>query len=187
MTTARNSSRLTRGAASAAMRVAAARPDAPPSASAASRVDLAAFRDVVIYAPPPREMTFRCEIQFHTPTVDGWLDSRRIDDFFAVYSALKVHKTWGCEPAWVLESRTCLAFQTSGQQILAGLRLKEMTKPQSVCTVFDKEECEGTKYGTYTIFIGSDYQIAVPGQPRVDKCACLVEAVKAYMASRAAA
>jgi len=106
-------------------------------AGAASRVDLAAFRDVVIYVPPPPEMTFPCEIQFHTNTVDGWLDSRRIDDFFAVYSALKVHKTWGCEPAWVLESRTCLAFQTSGQQILAGMDLEEFTAPSSICAVFD--------------------------------------------------
>ena len=61
-----------------------------------------------------------------------------------------------------------------------------MTKPKSVCSVFDREECEGTKYGTYTIFIGSDYQLRVRGRAPVDKCACLVEAVKAYMASRAA-
>ena len=141
---------------------------------------------MAIYAPPPPEMTFPCEIQFHTNTVDGWLDSRRIDDFFAVYSALKVHKTWGCEPAWVLESRTCLAFQTSGQQILAGMDLEEFTAPSSICAVFDYE-CQGYKYGTYTIFCGCDYQLRVRGRVPVDKCACLVEAVKEHMASRAAA
>ena len=65
------------------------------------------------------------------------------------------------------------------------MRLKEFTAPSSICTVFDKEEeCEGTKYGTYTIFCGSDYQFRVPDQPVVDKRACLVEAVKEYMASR---
>ena len=63
------------------------------------------------------------------------------------------------------------------------MRLKEFTAPSSICTVFDKEEeCEGTKYGTYTIFIGSDYQLGARGQPAVDKCACIVEAMKAHMA-----
>ena len=52
---------------------------------------------------------------------------------------------------------------------------------------FDKEECEGVKYNTYTIFCGSDYQFRVRGGAPVDKCACLVEAVEAYMASRAGA
>ena len=90
-------------------------------------------------------------------------------------------------PAWVASSQTGRAFETSGQQILPGMRLAEMTRPVSVCTVFDKEECEGVKYNTYTIFIGSDYQFRVPDQPLVDKCACIVEAMEAYMASRTAA
>ena len=87
--------------------------------------------------------------------------------------------------------RALRAFEAGGQQILAGMRLAEITQPKSILTVFDKEEkeedCEGVKYGTYTIFCGSDYQIAVPDQPLVDKSACIVEAVKAHMASRAAA
>ena len=79
------------------------------------------------------------------------------------------------------------AFEASGQQIFASMRLKEFTAPRSICAVFDHEECEGTKYGTYTIFCGCDYQPRVRGRAPVDKCACLVEAVKAYMVSRAAA
>ena len=67
------------------------------------------------------------------------------------------------------------------------MTLKEFTAPSSIRAVFDKEECEGVKYGTYTIFCGCDYQLRVRGRAPVDKCACLVEAVKAYMASRAAA
>ena len=65
--------------------------------------------------------------------------------------------------------------------------LEEFTSPSSICRVFDKEECEGVKYGTYTIFCGCDYQFRVRGRAPVDKCACLVEAVKEYMASKAAA
>ena len=156
-------------------------------AGAASAVDLAAFRDVVIYAPPPREMTFRCDMRSHTNTVDGWLDWRRIDEFYAVYKALRVHKDWGCEPAWIESSQTYRGFEASGEQILAGMHLSEMTRAVSVCTVFDSEDCEGSKYGAYTIFIGSDYQFAARGRAPVDKCACIFEAVKAYMASRAAA
>ena len=83
----------------------------------------------------------------------------------------------------------CVAFEAGGQQIFAGMRLKEITFPSSILRVFDQEEeeCEGVKYRTYTIFCGSDYQFRVRGRAPVDKCACLVEAVKAYMASRATA
>ena len=124
----------------------------------------------------------------HTPTVDGWLDWRAIDDFYAVYEALRIHnRRWSSVPEWVLASLTYRAFETSGQQILAGMTLEEMTKPTSVCRVFDQEECEGVRYGTYTIFIGSDYQLAGRGRAPADKCACIVEAVIAHMASRAAA
>ena len=160
------------------------------AADAAPRVDLAAFRDVVIYMPPPPEMTMRCKIRFHTNTVDGWTDEFQINDFFAVYSAFGVHNSWSTSPAWVASSLTGRAFEAGGQQILAGMTLAEMTAPKSVCNVFDfeeQEDCEGTKYGTYTIFIGSDYQLAARGGAPVDKCACFVEAVRAYMASRAAA
>ena len=157
------------------------------AAGVASRVDLDLFLAVVIYAPPPREMTFRCDMRSHTNTVDGWLDWRRIDEFYAVYKALRVHKDWGCEPAWIESSQTYRGFEASGEQILAGIHLSEMTRAVSVCTVFDSEDCEGGKYGTYTIFIGSDYQFAARGRAPVDKCACIFEAVKAYMASRAAA
>ena len=42
------------------------------------------------------------------------------------------------------------------------------TRCSSICAVFDYE-CQGYKYGTYTIFCGSDYQIKKPDQPPVDK------------------
>ncbi len=154
--------------------------------AAEPRFDLDTFLKVVIETRPPSEMMFECDVRFHKPGVGGYTDWRSIKDFYSVYAALKVHSSWGSAPAWLGASPTCCAFETSGQQTLPGLRLKEMTKPKSVCSVFDREECEGTKYGTYTIFIGSDYQLRVRGRAPVDKCACLVEAVKAYMASRAA-
>ena len=152
------------------------------AAEAAPRVDLDLFCAVAIYRPPPPEMRFPCKMRFHTPGVHGWTKTFRIDDFNAVYAVLTTHTTWGSVPAWVFDSLTCRAFEASGQQILAGWKLAEMTKPKSICGVFDKEECEGFKYGTYTIFIGSDYQLGARGQPAVDKCACIVEAMKAHMA-----
>ena len=109
------------------------------AADAAPRVDLAAFRDVVIYMPPPPEMTMRCKIRFHTNTVDGWTDEFQINDFFAVYSAFGVHNSWSTSPAWVASSLTGRAFEAGGQQILAGMTLAEMTAPKSVCNVFDFE------------------------------------------------
>jgi hypothetical protein len=157
------------------------------AAGVASRVDVEMLLAVVIYAPPPPEMMFECEIRFHKPGVGGYTDWRSIKDFYSVYAALKVHHRWGREPAWVRESPTLRAFEAGGQQIFAGMRLNEFTAPSSICTVFDKEECEGVKYNTYTIFCGSDYQFRVRGGAPVDKCACLVEAVEAYMASRAGA
>ena len=120
----------------------------------------------------------------HTPGVDGWLDWRAIDDLYAVYAALRSHSSWSSLPAWVESSSTCRAFEAGGQQIFAGMHLEDFTDPSSIIAVFDYE-CQGYKYGTYTIFCGSDYQIAVPDQPLVDKSACIVEAVKAHMASRA--
>ena len=187
MTTSRNAARSTADAALAAGGSSGLAAATRIAAGVASRVDLDLFLAVVIYAPPPREMTFRCDMRSHTNTVDGWLDWRRIDEFYAVYKALRVHKDWGCEPAWIESSQTYRGFEASGEQILAGMHLSEMTRAVSVCTVFDSEDCEGGKYGTYTIFIGSDYQFAARGRAPVDKCACIFEAVKAYMASRAAA
>ena len=158
------------------------------AADAAPRVGRELFFAAAIYAPPPPEMMFECEIRFHKPGVGGYTDWRSIKDFYSVYAALKVHHRWGREPAWVRESSlTCRAFEASGRQILPGMRLNEFTAPSSICTVFDKEECEGVKYNTYTIFCGSDYQLRVRGRAPVDKCVCLVEAVKEYMASRAGA
>jgi len=157
------------------------------AAGAVAHVDVEMLLAVVIYAPPPPEMTLWCKIRFHTPTVDGWNGWSRIDDFFAVIAALRIHGRSGFRsvPAWVLESPTCRAFETSGQQILAGMTLAEFTAASSLVNVFAKEaECEGVKYGTYTIFSGSDYQLAARGRAPVDKCACIVEAVEAYMASR---
>jgi hypothetical protein len=153
------------------------------AAAAEPRFDLEAFLKVVIETPPPPEMMFECDARFHKSGVGGFNEWRSIKDFYAVYAALRIHKTWSSSPAWVLVSPTYRAFEAGGQQILAGWKLSEMTKPNSVCTVFDQEECEGVKYRTYTIFIGSDYQFRVPDQPLVDKCACLVEAVKEHMAS----
>ena len=155
--------------------------------AAEPRFNLDTFLKVVIETPPPPEMTFECDIRFHEPGVGGYTDWRSVSDFCAVYEALRVHIYWSCVPAWVLVSPTYLAFEASGQQILAGMTLKEMTDPRSIRTVFDQEECEGTRYGTYTIFCGSDYQLRVRGRAPVDKCACIVDAVKAHMASRAAA
>ena len=66
------------------------------------------------------------------------------------------------------------------------MHLEDFTDPSSIIAVFDYE-CQGYKYGTYTIFCGSDYHIRVRGRAPVDKCACLVEAVEEHMASRAAA
>ena len=160
------------------------------AADVAPRVDLDLFLAVAIYAPPPPEMTLRCKIRFHTPTVDGWNGWSHIDDFFAVIAALRFHGRSDLRsvPAWVLESPTCRAFETSGRQILAGMTLAEFTAASSLVNVFAKEaDCEGVKYGTYTIFCGSDYQLGARGRAPVDKCACIVEAVKAYMASRAGA
>ena len=102
-----------------------------------------------------------------------------------VYEALQAHRSFS-SPAWLGASSTLRAFEAGGQQIFAGTRLEDFTDPKSVCAVFDKE-CEGVKYNTYTIFCGCDYQLRVRGRAPVDKCACLVEAVKAYMASRAGA
>jgi len=159
------------------------------AANAAPRVGLDLLLAAAIYAPPPPEMRFRCDMRSHTPGVDGWLDWRAIDDLYAVYAALRSHSTWSSLPAWVESSSTCRAFEAGGQQIFAGMRLKEITFPSSILRVFDQEEeeCEGVKYRTYTIFCGSDYQFRVRGRAPVDKCACLVEAVKAYMASCATA
>ena len=123
----------------------------------------------------------------HTPGVGGWTGWRSVADFYAVHAALTAYANWGYEPAWVRESPTLSAFEAGGRQIFAGMRLEEFTDPSSVCAVFSHGECEGTKYGTYTIFCGCDYQLRVRGRAPVDKCACLVEAVKEYMASRAGA
>ena len=133
-------------------------------------------------------MMFECEIRFHKPGVGGWDGWRSVADFYAVYEALQAHRSFS-SPAWLGASSTLRAFEAGGQQIFAGMRLKEITFPSSILRVFDQEEeeCEGVKYRTYTIFCGSDYQFRVRGRAPVDKCACLVEAVKAYMASRAAA
>jgi hypothetical protein len=159
------------------------------AADAAQRVGLDLILAVAIYAPPPPEMTLECEMRSHTPGVDGWTGWRSVGDFYAVYEALRIHQQWSFAPAWVESSSTCRAFEASGQQIFPGMRLKEFTEPTSIQRVFDQEEeeCEGVKYRTYTIFCGSDYQIRVRGRAPVDKCACLVETVKAHMASRAAA
>ena len=115
----------------------------------------------------------------------GWTGWRSVADFYAVYEALQAHRSFS-SPAWLGASSTLRAFEAGGQQIFAGTRLEDFTDPKSVCAVFDKE-CEGVKYNTYTIFCGCDYQLRVRGRAPVDKCACLVEAVKAYMASRAGA
>jgi len=155
------------------------------AADAAPRVGRELFLAVAIYAPPPPEMRFPCEMRFHKPGVGGWTGWRSVADFYAVYEALQAHRSFS-SPAWLGASSTLRAFEDSGRQILAGMSLEEFTAPSSVCGVFDYE-CQGYKYGTYTIFCGSDYQFRVRGRAPVDKCACLVEAVKEYMASRAAA
>ena len=70
------------------------------AADAASRVDVKMLLAVAIYAPPPPEMMFECDVRFHKSGVGGYTDWRPINDFPAVYEALQAHRSFS-SPAWL--------------------------------------------------------------------------------------